>query len=89
MLKHHEDALKHHIDAVAWKGFSFVEWWQLKAWYGLERLSKNVWRDLRDRFDEAAEDNTAELWIYEAETGIMLIHSDGLQKISDKVGASA
>jgi len=88
MIKRHEDALAQRFDAVVDKGFAFIEWWELYRWYGLERISKAVWRDLRDRFVEAADDKSAELWVYEATNGIMLIHSDDLKKVSDRAGAS-
>ena len=74
------------IDAVARRGFAFVEWWELNSWYGVERISKNVWRDLRDRFAEAADDE-AELQFCEAPHGVMLINSLKLRAVSDKIGA--
>jgi hypothetical protein len=89
MLKRLEDALGQRIDAVALKGFAFIEWWELNHWYGVERIGKNVWRDLRDRFDEAADDKTAELYIYEADSGLLLVHSDGLKTISEKLSGGA
>ena len=88
-LKRHEDAPMQRFDAVANLGFAYIDWWELYLWYGMERLSKAVWRDLRNRFAETAgEEDGAELWIYEADKGLLLIHSDNLKKISDKVGAS-
>jgi len=87
MLKRHEDALMQRFDAVTNLGYSFIELWELYLWYGRDRIGKAVWRDLRDRFDETAAASD-ELWIYSADTGVMLIHSDGLQKISEKMSAS-
>lgn len=81
MLKRHEDALAQRIDTVAWKGFSFIEWWELKSWYEKDRIGKGVWRDLYDRFKEIADDNEAELYLYQSDSGVMLLHSDGLNKI--------
>lgn len=80
MLKRYEDSLSQRIDSVAWKGFSFIEWWELKSWYNKDRIGKGVWRDLYDRFKEIADDK-AELYLYQADSGVMLIHSDGLNKI--------
>jgi len=81
MLKRHEDALAQRIDTVAWKGFSFIEWWELKSWYEKDRIGKGIWRDLYDRFKEIADDNEAELYLYQSDSGVMLLHSDGLNKI--------
>jgi hypothetical protein len=90
--KRYDDALMERIDAVAWKGFSFIEWWELNAWYDAQRIGRKVWRDIKERFDEAVDgDENAkdiELWIYEAESGIMLIHSDELKKVTDKIGST-
>jgi DNA-directed RNA polymerase delta subunit len=91
MLSQRENELRNRIDEVVYLGYTRIAWWELRAWYGLERISKNVWRDLQDRFRQAEEDNTKELWIYdEAEDGIVLLHPVGLktitQKISEKSG---
>ena len=75
------------IDAVAWRGFAFIEWWELNSWYGAERIGKSVWRDLRDRFSEAADDG-AELQYIERPDGVMLINSQGIRDISVKTGES-
>ncbi len=40
MLKRYEDALMQRFDAVAYKGFAFIEWWELNAWYDMDRISK-------------------------------------------------
>jgi len=85
MLKRHEGDLARRIDTVAWLGFALIQYRELYAWYGVERLGRSVWRDPRDRFDEAAEDATAKLFIYESENGLMLIHSDGLEPIAKKI----
>jgi hypothetical protein len=85
MLRRLEDALLQRIDAVARRGFAFVEWWELNSWYGVERISKNVWRDLRTRFLEVAQEG-ADLAFCEAPNGVMLINSMKLRSISDKTG---
>lgn len=81
MLKRFEDSLAQRIDAVAWKGFSFIEWWELKSWYEKDRIGKGVWRDIYDRFKSIADDDEAELYLYHSDSGVMLIHSDGLNRI--------
>ena len=87
MLKRHEDALMQRFDAVANRGFAYVEWWEVYLWYGMERLSKTVWRDLQDRFEETAGKNgKGELWVHENQTGMMLVNSGSLKNISDKLG---
>lgn len=82
MLKRFEDSLARKIDEVALKGFSFIEWWELKSWYERDRISKGVWRDIYDRFKLVADDESAKLYVYHAEHGALLIHSDGLNNIT-------
>jgi len=82
MLKRFEDSLSQRIDAVCLKGFSFIEWWELKYWYEKDRISKVVWRDIYDRFKSISEDDDAELYLYQSDSGVMLIHSDGLNRIN-------
>lgn len=87
MLKRHEDQLMTRIDELTYRGWSRIAWGELYQWYGLERLSKKVWRDLRDRF---LEENEGELNIYESpHEGLLLIHSDNLTTISEKTGDEA
>jgi hypothetical protein len=86
MERRHEQDLMRRIDEVAWAGVSHIRWWELKAWYDKDRVGKTVWRDLKSRFDETADDSSAQLYIYEGVEGITLIHSDGLKRIDDKVG---
>ena len=81
MLKRFEDSLAQRIDSVAWKGFSFIEWWELKSWYEKDRIGKGVWRDIYYRFKSIADDDEAELYLYQSDSGVMLIHSDGLNRI--------
>ena len=88
MLKRLEDALLQRIEAVYHRGYAFVEWWELNTWYGVERISKNVWRDLKDRFVEAA-DGKAELFLCETANGVMLINSSHLIPITHKTGETS
>jgi hypothetical protein len=74
------------IDAAAWRGFAFIEWWELNSWYGAERISKSVWRDLRDRFSETTDG--AELQYIERPDGVMLVNSRHIRSISAKTGDS-
>ena len=52
MLRRYEDALSNRLDKVAEHGWAFIAWWEMYLWYNVDRLGKNVWRDIRDRFME-------------------------------------
>jgi hypothetical protein len=47
-------------EQLPWAGVTTVQRWELQAWYGVQRINKNVWRDLKTQYDEAFE-GTAEL----------------------------
>lgn len=82
MLKRHEDSLMERFDIVALRGFATIERWELNLWYGMERISKNVWRDLRDRFNEVRDNDSDELYIYEGSSFILIVNSDNLKLLS-------
>jgi len=86
MERHHDDALVRRIEEVTWTGISEIKWWELKAWYKKDRIGKTVWRDLNFRFEEATDNAGDELYVYESDDGVTLVHSDGLKKISEKIG---
>ncbi len=90
MMKRHEDDLNKRFDELAWEGIAFVHFWELKTWYGQERLTKTVWQDLINRFEQATHEDDKkyypELYTYDIEGGIWLIHSDGLEKMSKRLG---
>lgn len=86
MEKRHDHSLSQRIDQVAWLGVAEIKWWELNAWYNRERIGRSVWRDLKERFEDAADDPNAQLYIYESDESVVLIHSDRLSKIDDKIG---
>ena len=49
----------------------------------MERITKKIYRDLRDRF---LEENEGELHVYYGEHELLLIHNDGLSTISKALG---
>ena len=59
MQKRHDDLLTQRIDEVVNRGVTYIAWWELNFWYDAKRISKNIWRDLRERFMEAASDDNA------------------------------
>ena len=52
MQKRHQNALYDLLELVAYEGFSSVEKWRLTRWYGQERFSIGIRRDIRDRWDD-------------------------------------
>ena len=86
MIRRHEDALMSHLEQVVDNGFTIINWVQLYRWYGMQRLGKSVWRDLRDRFSElVGDDNTNYLLCKETGSGLLLVGSLQLTPLSEKV----
>ena len=82
MQKRHQDALPQRLEVLAFKGFAFIEFWELRLWYEAERITKTVWQDVKARFDDVSNDES-ELSKYVAQSGILLIRAD---KIEDVLG---
>ena|SRR5579862_4443563 len=94
--RHHEDALRHHIEELADRGWTFIPWASLYRWYDAGKIAKRVWRDLRERFlEEVSHDYKnwdpakKDLWVYSGKEGAMLLHFHGLHSIADMIGEPA
>ena len=86
MIKRHEDALMQCLEEIADNGFAQIEWVKLYRWYGMQRLGKSVWRDLRDRFTEiVAGGDEQHLWYQETGIGLVLVSSRRLKLLSEKI----
>lgn len=94
MLRHHEAAFQGRIDELAERGVTFLKWWEIYLWFGAQRVGRTIWREIRQRFEEAEEQRGArtgqpviqgKLRIYQAEEldGFYLIHPLGLWVLGD------
>ncbi len=61
MLKRHENQVWARLDELYANGTTFIGWGELYHWYGVERISKTPWRDLKQRWDELLEDKGEKL----------------------------
>lgn len=87
MLKRHSDQLDNRLDDVASFGWAHIKWRELYRWYDTQKISKNVWRDLKSRLSDI---DVNEIFILQDGTGI-LIHTkpgDDYFDIRDKTGQS-
>jgi hypothetical protein len=83
MIKRHEDALMNALEQLDHVGWVEIEWWKIYQWYSAERLTKKVYRDLRDRFLESGDE--VELHMYEG-PNLLLVKGDRLTSFSTKLG---
>jgi hypothetical protein len=84
MERRHEELLMQRVEEVAWYGVAKIMKWELKAWYKKERLAKTVWRDIKERFD-AIDGQGWDLFCYETDESLILIHEDNLKRLSEKM----
>lgn len=52
MKRRHVNALDDLLEQVAFEGFASVEKWRLNRWYGQERFTVGIRRDVRERWSE-------------------------------------
>jgi len=54
MQKRHENALYDLLEQVAYEGYAAVAKWRVARWYGQERFSVGIRRDIRERWNDLA-----------------------------------
>lgn len=78
MQKRHENALYDLLERVAYEGFAAVDKWLVTRWYGQERFSIGIRRDIRNRWSDLASELTwikeKELVLAEGKGQILLMH---------------
>jgi hypothetical protein len=91
VLKRHEDELMRRLEQVADKGWTHMTWSEVYRWYNAKRIGKSFWRDLQDRYEELDEelekDDRGELYSYDDGNGVLLIHSNGLKSVANRLTA--
>lgn len=89
MLPRHTNELLGHLENVADVGCAVIRRDLLLHWYGQQRLTVNIWRDLKERWQEVLDQMTGEntptapLYVGEAEGVITLIWGEGLTTNGD------
>ena len=56
MIKRHEDQLWARLDQLYANGTTYVSWGELYHWYGLQRIAKAPWRDIKARWEQLLEE---------------------------------
>lgn len=84
MIKRHEAALMDVLEQLDQVGWAEVEWWKIYLWYDAERLTKRIYRDLRDRFLESGDE--VDLHMYPGNQSLLLVKGDELTALATKLG---
>lgn len=84
MKKRHEAALMDRLDRLGNVGWVEIERWQLYLWYGAERITKGIYRDIRKRCPASDEDG--ELHLYDGGARLLLVKGDRLETFTEALG---
>ena len=72
MQKRHENALNDLLEQVAYEGYGVVKKWKLSRWYGQERFSVGIRRDVNERWSDLASE-----WEWEHDKELKFVDVDG------------
>lgn len=81
MLNRHAHELLSRLERVLDIGAAEIRNEELRRWYGQQRITKNVWRDLHDRWLELEAD--VPLLVGWFDGGWLLVWGEGLQASED------
>ena len=82
MNTRYESNIRNFIDEVVHRGYAKISKEMLvKCWYGQDRMSKTVWRDIVSKFPEDAKPE--EYQIFEWSDDIILIEKECLSELSE------
>jgi hypothetical protein len=77
MLPRHKNELLSRLERVNELGSCEIRIAELKLWYDRERITKGVWADVLEKWEEVGNDDT-QLLIGQGEGIYSLIYNDGL-----------
>lgn len=84
MIGRYEANIRNLIDEVMFRGYAKVSKELLvKCWYGQERMSKSVWRDIAEKFPEDA--SPEEYQVFEWGDDILIIEKECCQSMADVI----
>lgn len=91
MQRHHEYELTRRLEAVAWgSGDAVVHQWELRIWYGQERLSKGIYRDILDRYAKIAEEEKSpNVFVFSDGSRMVLMHVSHVKHLSQFISGEA
>ncbi|HEX4129247.1 MAG TPA: hypothetical protein VHZ24_04340 [Pirellulales bacterium] len=86
MLKRHVDQIWARLDELYANGATFISRGELYHWYGVERINKTPWRDLKARWDDLLEEKNekpCDPHVAEVRGGISLFFSRDPKSLGD------
>lgn len=58
MIKRHEEQLWARLDQLFANGTTFISWGEIYHWYGIQRIAKAPWRDIKARWEQLLDEKS-------------------------------
>ena len=81
MEKRHMDTIVQRSEEFSETGVTRFKRWELRSWFGAERLGKNVWRSLEENIE--AKKPGADIRVFEIDNEFVLVDNTKVQKLVD------
>lgn len=75
MLKRHDNTLTSRLENVVTAGCAHILWDELYLWYGIQRITVTIYRDLEARWQELTSDKHGVLMKANGSGGLFLVAS--------------
>lgn len=71
---------------LRYRGLAFIEWWEILDWFGQERVTVGIWRQIEEMFAEVWGDDgkPADVHIRYCQAGAALMLADEGTKLLSK-----
>ncbi|HCR3457427.1 hypothetical protein ACFYLL_17920 [Proteus mirabilis] len=56
-VKRFQSDIENKLNQLYYMGYVTIERWELLSWFGVERISRTVWNDIVEKWDNWFEDN--------------------------------
>jgi len=81
MEKRHMDTIIERSEEFGATGATRFKRWELKTWFGAERIGKNVWRNLNENILEKSPDS--DVRVFELDSEYIFVEHSKIWKLKD------
>jgi hypothetical protein len=84
MLKRHDNILTSRLETVSIAGCAHILWDELYLWYGIQRITVTIYRDLEARWQELTNDKQGALMKADGSGGLFLVAYNNTNLVIDE-----
>ena len=84
MLKRHDNILTSRLETVAIAGCAHILWHELYLWYGIQRITVTIYRDLEARWQELTSNKQGALMKADGSGGLFLVAYENTNLVIDE-----